>query len=158
VKQELLIITDEGQEEETIKRLARVGYDHVIGYLKGGFKAWKEAGKDSDFIKRITADEFAESFKNKPFVIDVRRPGEFTAEHVDGAKSLPLDFINDEMSDFPKDQPFVIHCAGGYRSMIAASILKSRGIDNFIEVAGGYNAIAKTNVPRTDYVCPSKLK
>ena len=158
VKQELLIITDEGQEEETIKRLARVGYDHVIGYLKGGFEAWKEAGKDIDFIKRITADEFAESFKNKPLVIDVRRPGEFTAEHVDGAKSLPLDFINDEMSDFPKDQPFVIHCAGGYRSMIAASILKSRGIDNFIEVAGGYNAIAKTNVPRTDYVCPSTLK
>ena len=158
VKQELLIITDEGQEEETIKRLARVGYDHVIGYLKGGFKAWKEAGKDTDTIKRITADEFAESFKNKPLVIDVRRPGEFTAEHVDGAKSLPLDFINDEMSDFPKDQPFVIHCAGGYRSMIAASILKSRGIDNFIEVAGGYNAIAKTNVPRTDYVCPSTLK
>jgi glyoxylase-like metal-dependent hydrolase (beta-lactamase superfamily II)/rhodanese-related sulfurtransferase len=158
VKQELLIITDEGQEEETIKRLARVGYDHVIGYLKGGFKAWKEAGKDTDTIKRITADEFAESFKNKPLVIDVRRPGEYTAEHVDGAKSLPLDFINDEMSDFPKDQPFVIHCAGGYRSMIAASILKSRGIDNFIEVAGGYNAIAKTEVPRTDYVCPSTLK
>jgi glyoxylase-like metal-dependent hydrolase (beta-lactamase superfamily II)/rhodanese-related sulfurtransferase len=158
VKQELLIITEEGQEEETIKRLARVGYDHVIGYLKGGFKAWKEAEKETDIIKRITADEFAESYKNKPLVIDVRRPGEFTAEHVDGAKSLPLDFINDEMSDFPKDQPFIIHCAGGYRSMIAASILKSRGIDNFIEVAGGYNAIAKTAVPRTDYVCPSTLK
>lgn len=158
VKQEILIITEEGQEEETIKRLARVGYDHVIGYLKDGFNAWKGAGKDVDTIKRITADEFAESYKNMPFIIDVRRPGEFSAEHVDGAKSLPLDFINQEMSNFPKDAPFVIHCAGGYRSMIAASILKSRGINNFIEVAGGYNAIAKTDVPRTDYVCPSTLK
>ncbi|MFN5911882.1 MAG: rhodanese-like domain-containing protein, partial [Bacteroidota bacterium] len=91
-------------------------------------------------------------------IIDVRRPGEFAAEHVEGAKSIPLDFINEDMAQFPKDAPFIIHCQGGYRSMIAASILKSRGYDNFIEVVGGYGAIAKTGVPKTDYVCPSTLR
>lgn len=158
VKQQLLLITDEGQEEETVKRLARVGYDFVIGYLKGGIEAWKSAGKEVDTVTRISADDFAERFKAEPIVIDVRRPGEFAAEHVDGAKSIPLDFINEDMSQFPKDDPFIIHCAGGYRSMIAASILKSRGYENFIEVAGGFGAISKTDVPKTDYVCPSTLR
>ena len=158
VKQQLLLITEEGQEEETVKRLARVGYDFVIGYLKGGVKAWKEAGKEVDTVTRISADEFAERFKASPIVVDVRRPGEFAAEHVDGAKSIPLDFINEDMAQFPKDDPFIVHCAGGYRSMIAASILKSRGYENFIEVIGGFNAISKTDVPKTDYVCPSTLR
>ncbi len=158
VKQQLLLITEEGQEEETVKRLARVGYDFVIGYLKGGVKAWKEAGKEVDTVTRISADEFAERFKSNPIVVDVRRPGEFAAEHVDGAKSIPLDFINEDMAQFPKDDPFIVHCAGGYRSMIAASILKSRGYENFIEVIGGFNAISKTDVPKTDYVCPSTLR
>jgi glyoxylase-like metal-dependent hydrolase (beta-lactamase superfamily II)/rhodanese-related sulfurtransferase len=158
VKQQLLLITDEGQEEETVKRLARVGYDFVLGYLKGGIEAWKSAGKEVDTITRISADDFAERFKAEPIVIDVRRPGEFAAEHVDGAKSIPLDFINEDMAQFPKDDPFIIHCAGGYRSMIAASILKSRGYENFIEVAGGFGAISKTDVPKTDYVCPSTLR
>lgn len=158
VKQQLLLITDEGQEEETVKRLARVGYDFVIGYLKGGIEAWKSAGKEVDTVTRISADDFAERFKAEPIVIDVRRPGEFAAEHVDGAKSIPLDFINEDMAQFPKDDPFIIHCAGGYRSMIAASILKSRGYENFIEVAGGFGAISKTDVPKTDYVCPSTLR
>jgi hydroxyacylglutathione hydrolase len=158
VKQELLVITDAGKEEETIKRLARVGYDHVIGFLEGGFDAWKNAGNEVDTVTRITADDFAERFKTAPIVIDVRKPGEFAAEHVDGAKSIPLDFINEDMAQFPKEEPFIIHCAGGYRSMIAASILKSRGYDNFIEVVGGFNAIAKTAVPKTDYVCPTTLR
>ncbi|TNF48075.1 MAG: MBL fold metallo-hydrolase [Bacteroidetes bacterium] len=158
VKQQILLIADQGREEEAVKRLARVGYDYVIGFLDGGFDSWKSAGKEMDTIDRISADEFAKMYEGKPNIIDVRKPGEFTAEHVDGAKSIPLDFINSEMSSFPKDEPFVIHCAGGYRSMIAASILKSRGFDNFKEVAGGYGAISKTNVPRTDYVCPSTLK
>ena len=158
VKQELLLVTELGNEEETIKRLARVGYDHVIGFLEGGFDAWTKAGKEVDSVKRITSDEFAEHFKASPIVIDVRKPGEFAAEHVDGAKSIPLDFINEDMAQFPKDEPFIIHCAGGYRSMIAASILKSRGYANFIEVVGGFNAIAKTDVPKTDYVCPTTLR
>jgi glyoxylase-like metal-dependent hydrolase (beta-lactamase superfamily II)/rhodanese-related sulfurtransferase len=158
VKQELLLVTDLGQEEETIKRLARVGYDHVLGYLNGGFDAWKNAGNEVDTVTRISADEFAEKFKKEPIVIDVRKPGEFAAEHVDGAKSIPLDFINEDMAQFPKEEAFILHCAGGYRSMIAASILKSRGYDNFIEVIGGFGAISKTDVPKTDYVCPSTLR
>ena len=158
VKQELLIVTDLGQEEETIKRLARVGYDHVLGFLNGGFEAWKNAGKEIDTVTRISAEEFAEKFKKEPIVIDVRKPGEFAAEHVDGAKSIPLDFINEDMAEFPKEDAFILHCAGGYRSMIAASILKSRGYDNFIEVIGGFGAISKTEVPKTDYVCPSTLR
>jgi glyoxylase-like metal-dependent hydrolase (beta-lactamase superfamily II)/rhodanese-related sulfurtransferase len=158
VNQELLLVTEIGQEEETVKRLARVGYDHVIGFLKDGFGAWKIAGKEIDSVTRISADEFAEKFKKAPIVIDVRKPGEFAAEHVDGAKSIPLDFINEDMAEFPKEEPFILHCAGGYRSMIAASILKSRGYNNFIEVEGGFSAIAKTAVPKTDYVCPSTLR
>ena len=158
VNQELLLVTEIGQEEETVKRLARVGYDHVIGFLKDGFGAWKIAGKEMDSVTRISADDFAERFKNAPIVIDVRKPGEFAAEHVDGAKSIPLDFINEDMAEFPKEEPFILHCAGGYRSMIAASILKSRGYNNFIEVEGGFSAIAKTAVPKTDYVCPSTLR
>lgn len=158
VKQQILIITDPGREEEVVTRLARVGYDYVIGYLNGGFDAWKSAGKETDTIDRISADEFASRFKSgQVTVIDVRKPGEFASEHVDKAKSLPLDYINDNLSGFPKDQHFYIHCAGGYRSMIAASILKSRGWENFTEVDGGFSAISKTDVPRTDYVCPSTL-
>ncbi|MCF8416005.1 MAG: MBL fold metallo-hydrolase [Crocinitomicaceae bacterium] len=158
VKQELLLVTDLGQEEETVKRLARVGYDHVLGFLNGGFDVWKNAGKEVDTVTRITAEEFAQKFKKEQIVIDVRKPGEFAAEHVDGAKSIPLDFINEDMAQFPKEDAFILHCAGGYRSMIAASILKSRGYDNFIEVIGGFGAISKTEVPKTDYVCPSTLR
>jgi hydroxyacylglutathione hydrolase len=158
VKQQLLLVTEIGQEEESVKRLARVGYDNVIGFLNDGFSAWKNAGKEVDSVNRITADEFAERFKTEPIVIDVRKPGEFAAEHVDGAKSIPLDFINEDMAEFPKEEPFIIHCAGGYRSMIAASILKSRGYDNFLEVIGGFNAIVKTDVPKTNYVCPTTLR
>ncbi|NCA20986.1 MAG: MBL fold metallo-hydrolase [Crocinitomicaceae bacterium] len=155
VKQEILLITETGKEEETVKRLARVGYDYVIGYLDGGIEAWKNAGKETDSIGRISADEFETQFTEKPIVIDVRKPGEFSGEHVENAISIPLDFMNDHMADFPKEQPFIIHCAGGYRSIIAGSILKSRGFNNFVDVIGGYDAISKTEVPKTDFVCPS---
>jgi hydroxyacylglutathione hydrolase len=158
VKQEILLITDEGREEEAITRLARVGYDYVIGFLKGGVAAWTQVGKETDSVNRISAEQFAEKFTQKPIVIDVRKDGEFAAEHVDGAKHISLDYINEHLAGFPKNEPFIIHCAGGYRSMIAASILKARGWDNFVDVEGGYGAISKTNVPRTDYVCPSTLK
>lgn len=158
VKQKIALVTEAGREEETVKRLARVGYDHVIGFLEGGFEAWKASGKEVDTVHRISPAEFAESFSKDIHVIDVRKPGEFSGEHVDGAINIPLDFINDSMAEFPKETPFTIHCAGGYRSMIAASILKSRGYHNFLEVAGGFSAISKTNVPVTDFVCPSTLK
>lgn len=156
VKQQLLLITDVGREEEVITRLARVGYDYVIGFLDGGFEAWQIAGQETSSIHRISAETFENELTEETLVIDVRKPGEFEAEHVKGAVNIPLDFINEQMSAFPKDKPFTIHCAGGYRSMIAASILKSRGYDIFKEVAGGFAAIAKTSVPKTDFSCASK--
>lgn len=158
VKQQLLLITEPGMEEESIKRLARVGYDFVIGFLDGGINAWKEAGFETDTVGRITAEELEDQFNAETVLIDVRKPGEFAAEHVDGAKSIPLDFMNNYLSEFPKDKHIILHCAGGYRSMIAASILKARGWDNLVDVIGGFGAIAKTSIPKTDYVCPSTIK
>jgi hydroxyacylglutathione hydrolase len=160
IKQELLLVTEAGEEEETVLRLARVGYDNVIGYLDGGMEAWKKAGRETDLISSISAEELAEKIeKENVLVIDVRRPSEYTAEHIDGAKSLPLDSINDLMAEFPKNQTMYIHCAGGYRSMIAASILKSRGYDNLVDVAGGFAAITQTGrFTLTDFTCPTNLK
>lgn len=160
VKQEILLVTEIGQEEEAILRLARVGYDNVIGYLEGGIETWVASGQEVDTITSITPDELADKMaEEKVLVIDVRRPSEFSAEHIDGAKSLPLDYISELMAEFPKEQTMYIHCAGGYRSMIASSILKSRGYDNLIDIAGGFAAISKSGrFTLTDYVCPSTLK
>lgn len=157
VKQEILLITDPGKEEETVMRLARVGYDFVVGYLDGGIDAWAKAGKELETINRIDANEFESKVDlSKDMVVDVRKPGEFEAEHLENATSIPLDFINENLASFPKDKHFFMHCAGGYRSMIAASILKSRGWDNFTEIAGGFNAISKTSLAKTSFVCQSK--
>ena len=159
VSQPILLVAPEGREEEVVTRLSRVGFDNVIGYLDGSFQSWKKAGKEYDTITSISADEFANRFEdNKDVVFDVRKNGEFTAEHVDGAKNTPLDYINNYLQEFPDNKTFYVHCAGGYRSVIAASILKSRGIHNLIDVGGGYGAIKKTDIPVTDYVCPSTLK
>lgn len=157
-KQQLLLITEPGREEETVMRLARVGYDNVIGYLKGGFDEWIKAGKEADTINRISPSEFEKTYKknDSETVIDVRRPGEYDSEHVEGAVNIPLDFINENLAEFPKDKNFIIHCGGGYRSMTAASILKSRGWDNFREVEGGFDKIKLTGVPLTNFVCASK--
>lgn len=158
VKQEIVLITETGMEEEVITRLSRVGFDKVLGYLEGGFAAWQEAGKDIDQVKRITADEFATQFKaGESMVIDVRKESEYEAEHVEDAYSKPLAYINDWTKDIDPNQHFFMHCAGGYRSMIAASILQARGYRNFTEVDGGFGAISKTAVPRTDFVCQSKI-
>lgn len=157
VKQHILLIAELGKEEETIMRLARVGYDFVIGYLDGSFDSWKKAGKEVDVINRITAEEFASKVDvKKDIIVDVRRESEYEAEHVENANNIPLDFINDNIASFPKSEHFFIHCAGGYRSMIASSILKARGWDNFTEVEGGFSAISKTEVPKTGFVCQSK--
>ena len=153
VKQPLLLITEKSKEEETVMRLARVGYDQVIGYLAGGFDAWLNASKEVDSIKRITPLEFNDRYTSEnPVVIDVRKPAEYDLGHLKNAINIPLDFINVHLAEFPKNKPFYIHCAGGYRSMIASSILKSRGWDNFTEVEGGYNAILKTPIPKSEYV------
>lgn len=157
LKQEILLVTEPGREEETMIRLSRVGYDNTIGYLEGGFESWKKAGKDVDTVNRITAAEFAAKYAEKPLVIDVRKKSEFDSEHVIDAVNIPLNQINNHLAEFPKNQPFILHCAGGYRSMIAASILKQRGWDNFVDVIGGFKEISEAGVPKTDYVCPSTL-
>ena len=158
VEQSILLVCPEGREEETITRLARVGFDQTLGYLKGGFETWKQAGKSFDTISSIPATEFAENFLRKPnAVFDVRKDTEYLSQHLENAQHSPLDFINEHLTDFPKGSPFYLYCAGGYRSVIAASILKKRGVHNLINVEGGFKAIQKTQLPLTDYVCPSTL-
>ncbi|MEY8849210.1 rhodanese-like domain-containing protein [Psychroserpens sp. XS_ASV72] len=159
VNQPILLVCPEDRLEEVITRLSRVGFDNVIGYLDGGFNTWKSSGMEYDTLTSISAEEFANRYpENTSEVFDVRRASEYQAEHIEGAHNTPLDYLNDHLSEFPDNKTFYVHCAGGYRSVIAASILKSRGIHNLIDVAGGFSAIANTNVPRTDYVCPSTLK
>ncbi|NRB61119.1 MAG: MBL fold metallo-hydrolase [Winogradskyella sp.] len=158
IKQEILLITEPGKEEEAITRLSRVGYDNAIGFLEGGFDAWKESNREIDTVGRISEVEFETQYNSeKPVVIDVRKKSEFDAEHVVDAVNIPLNQINNHLAEFPKDKPFVIHCAGGYRSMIAASILKQRGWDNFVDVSTGFKGISNTEVPKTEYVCPTTL-
>lgn len=157
VKQPILLLTEEGKEEESVTRLSRVGFDNVLGHLKGGFNAWKNAAKEVDTVNRISPDTFAQSFTQESKVIDVRKESEYAAEHVAEAYNKPLAYINDWIKDVNPEEHFFLHCAGGYRSMIAASILQARGYRNFSEVDGGFNAIAKTEVPRTDFVCQTKL-
>lgn len=157
IKQEILIVAEPGREEEAIIRLSRVGYDHAIGFLNGGFNAWKDANKEVDSVNRISAETFANQYDSKPLVFDVRKKSEFDSEHVVDAINIPLNEINNHLTEFPKDKPFILHCAGGYRSMIAASILKSRGWEDFVDVEGGMGAILKTAVPKTEYVCPTTL-
>lgn len=160
LQQPILLITDEGREEEAVIRLARVGYDNTIGYLKGGMESWKAAGKEVDVITSISAEELAKRHQKDQSIkiVDVRRPGEYQSEHIEGAQNSPLDYLNQQLSEIPKEETVYIHCAGGYRSMIASSILKARGWDKVIDVAGGYKAIKETDIPKTDYVCPSTLK
>ncbi|MBW8200961.1 MBL fold metallo-hydrolase [Flagellimonas abyssi] len=160
VKQPILLVTPEGREEETITRLSRVGFDHTLGFLKGGIEAWKAAGKETDTVDSINAEELKELIEEKEEVpvYDVRKESEYQAEHVENANLTPLDYINDHLSEFPEKETFYVHCAGGYRSMIASSILKSRGIHNLVDVAGGFADIKKAGIPVTDYVCPTTLK
>ncbi len=158
VKQPLLLVTEAGREEETVTRLSRVGFDHILGHLQGGFESWKNSNHEIDTIHRINADEFATTFKQgESIVIDVRKEGEYAAEHIEDAYSKPLSYINDWVRDINPQEHFFIHCAGGYRSMMAASILQARGYRNFTEIAGGFNAIAKTEIPKTNFVCQSKV-
>lgn len=157
VQQPIMLVCTPGTEEEAITRLSRVGFDNVIGYLNGGFEAWKQAGLEIDTVNRITPVQFEQQVNiSKDIIVDVRKPSEYEAEHIENAENKPLDFINDWIKDLNSDTHFYIHCAGGYRSMIAASILQSRGYRNFTEIEGGYNAIKNTKVPVTNFVCQSK--
>ena len=158
VQQPILIICELGKEEETVTRLSRVGFDNLIGHLSRGFDAWIKAGKEIDTINRISPEQFAKEVKiGESKIIDIRKESEYCAEHIDEAYNKPLAVINEWIKDINPKEHFYMHCAGGYRSMIAASILEARGFRNFTEIEGGFNAIAKTNVPKTDFVCQSKI-
>lgn len=157
IQQKIVLICYPGKEGEAITRLARVGYDGTIGYLQGGFDLWKNAAKPVEKIQRISATTFADQYATNPLIIDVRRNSEFNAEHVVDALNIPLNELTAHLASFPKDKPFILYCAGGYRSMIAASILKQKGWHQFTDVIGGFAEISKTQVPKTKYVCPTSL-
>ena len=163
-KQPILLVTPVGRENETITRLARVGYDATLGYLSGGFETWKKAGFDYDTVTSVSAETLEDKLKQAQnntkelAVFDIRKPGEYEAEHILDVPSTPLDFLNNHLAEFPKENDFYLHCAGGYRSMIAASIVKARGYHNVINVLGGFSAIKKTGIKTTNFVCPSTLK
>jgi hydroxyacylglutathione hydrolase len=159
IKHEILIVCEPGREEEVITRLSRVGYDHTIGYLQGGFDAWKNSGKETDRIISITPEELATRMKTeKVNVLDVRKKSEYSSEHVQDAENAPLDFVNDSMAQLDKNKTYYVHCAGGYRSMIFTSILRARGFDKLVDVKGGFKAIKESGqFTVTDYVCPTTL-
>lgn len=161
LKQAIVVIAPEGREEEAVTRLARVGYDNTIGYLEGGVAAWKAAGKEVDSIDSISVEEF-ESRQNQgtvPTVVDVRKQSEYDSQHLEAnnVKNIPLDWINTSMEQFEKEKDMYLHCAGGYRSLISASILKSRGYHNVVNIEGGFDAIKEGSLKTTEYVCPSTM-
>ncbi len=157
-QQPILLVTPTGKEKEAITRLSRVGFDGTIGYLKGGFEAWKKEGKDYDIIPSVSATKAKDKIgKTHAPVFDVRKESEFLSEHLLDAHNTPLDFLNRHLAEFPKKDDFYVHCAGGYRSVIAASILKSRGIHNLVNIEGGFGALKNAGAAVSDYVCPSTL-
>ncbi|MEZ4951060.1 MAG: MBL fold metallo-hydrolase [Saprospiraceae bacterium] len=152
LKQPILFVAEPGREDEVVVRLARVGYDNPIGFLEGGFDAWKEAEEEVDVLEEITAEKFASVFNNSYNLLDVRKESEYNAEHVIGAENFPLDFINRNMNQLDRNNKYYLHCAGGYRSVIAASILKARGFDKVVNIQGGYKEMVLTDLKRTEYV------
>ncbi len=158
VQQPILLITPHGRQEEAVTRLSRVGFDNTLGYLAGGIDAWEEAGKETDTVTSIPASQLAASYPTlKSNIFDVRKPAEYQSEHIAEGSNTPLSSLNNHLAEFPSEDTFYIHCAGGYRSMIAASILKSRGIHNLIDVQLGWKGIMETDLPRTEFVCPTTL-
>jgi len=147
VNQTILLVAPSGRIEEVITRLSRVGFDNTIGFLNGGIDAWEKAGKETDSIKSIGVDAFEKIyFSEHPAVFDVRKETEYEVSHLKNAKNTPLDNLNDFLKKYPASENFYLHCAGGYRSIIAASILKSRGIHNLIDIAGGFGAMKNTRL------------
>ncbi len=158
VEQPILLVAPKGSEEEAVTRLSRVGFDNTLGYLEGGFEAWKEASMEYDTVSQISADGLKEVLETEKVpVFDVRKESEYKSEHVLGADNTPLDYLNDHLAEFPDSKPFYVHCAGGYRSVIASSILKSRGIHNLIDVTGGFSAMKEAKLPVSEYICPTTL-
>ena len=160
IKQQILIVAEKGREEEVVTRLARVGYDFSIGYLKGGFEAWQKAGLETDQIESITTEKLAGLKKADPniHILDVRKKSEYDSEHIVDAENAPLDYINDSMQLIDKKKTYYVHCAGGYRSMVFVSTLRARGFDNLVDVAGGFKSMKESGLFEvTDYVCPSTM-
>lgn len=158
INQEIALVCPEGRAEEVVTRLARVGYDNTVGFLEGGFKTWTQAGNKIETVAQESAEEFALAYADGIDVLDVRKPGEYTAEHVENVNHLPLDYIFNHLDKIDTDKTYHVHCAGGYRSVIFISILKAKGFSKLIDVAGGYGALRQTAVPKTDFVCPTVIK
>ena len=156
LQQEILIVAPEGREEETVKRLARVGYDNAIGYLKGGFETWKNDSGEIDSIHTISVTEFEKAYQDNSdiTILDVRKPGEWSSEHIQTAQHFALDFINKNMAEVNKVNEYYMHCRSGYRSTVASSILKARGFENLINIHGSFEEIAASNIPTSAAVCP----
>jgi rhodanese-related sulfurtransferase len=156
--QPILFLAEEGMEEEVVTRMSRVGYDNALGFLKGGMKTWIEAGYTTEKLEQISAEDFANKFETENLnLLDVRRKSEYDSEHLTGAENMPLDFIFDNLSMVNPAQKYYIHCAGGYRSVIASSILQSKGINNVVNIMGGFKALSATSLPKTDYVAPKTM-
>ena len=153
INQKIVIICPEGREEEVITRLARVGYDNAVGFLKGSFLSWKKTGRKVDTIIQETAKDLEEKNKKEINILDVRKPTEYNVEHIRSAKNKPLYDLFNHYKEIDKEKEHHIHCAGGYRSVIYISILKSKGYKNLIDVIGGYAAIKRTNIPKTEFTC-----
>lgn len=145
LKQPILFIAEPGREEEVVTRLARVGYDNAIGYLEGGIEAWKMADEEVDIMDQIAPTAFAHLYKEQSInLLDARRISEFDTQHIEGAVNFPLDFINKNLGQLNRNDQYYIHCAGGYRSVIAASILKARGFEHIVNIMGGFKALQET--------------
>ncbi len=158
VKQAIILVTDIGQEEESVTRLTRVGFDNIVGHLNGGIDEWLSSGEEVDKVNRISAEKFASLVNiNQDKIIDIRKQSEYRAEHIEEAYNRPLAEINDWIKDVNLEEHFYLHCASGYRSMIAASILQARGYRNFTEIRGGFKAISETTLPKSDFICQSKI-
>jgi rhodanese-related sulfurtransferase len=159
IQQPIVLVAPEGKAAETVTRLARVGYDNTLGYLEGGIDAWEKAGKEIDNIESISAEQYAQKLKAGLVkqTLDVRKPSEYLAQHLEAVTNFPLDYINQNMDKLNRADTYYIHCAGGYRSMIAASILRARGFENLVDIAGGWEAIEATEAPKTGFVCPSTM-
>lgn len=161
LKQPILLVTPEGKEKETVTRLSRVGYDNTLGYLKGGFASWKASGKDIDVLDSVSAENFVHKTNMHDLnILDVRKSGEHQSMYLNlkGVENFPLDFINENLHIIDKNKTYFIHCAGGYRSVIAASILKARGFYNLVNIEGGFDELKKTGVQMSDFVCPTTIK
>lgn len=157
--QPIVLLAPEGREEEVVTRLARVGYDNTLGFLNGGVEAWKASGRAVDVIEHVTADELALRLRAGAVdhYLDVRKPTEYLSQHAVDAENFPLDYINHNMGRLDPKRTYYVQCLGGYRSMIMASILKARGFQNVIDIYGGWREVEISQVPKTDFVCPTTI-